>query len=264
MLETGKHVRAQIRAGSFKRPTAGVAGGFVQTNLVILPKSLAFEFLLFCQRNPKPCPVIEVLEAGQTEAKITAPGSDIRTDLPRYRVYQSGELIQECDNLLEVWRDDLVTFLLGCSFSFEQAMIQAGIPLPYIQAEPEQRRNVPMFQTTVPTVPAGPFSGPLVVSQRWIPSDLVVKAVQVTSRFPGVHGAPVHIGDAQALGIDDPYTPDYGDAWVPACDSDVPLYWACGVTPQAVALASKIPFMITHAPGYMFVTDLRDEALAVL
>lgn len=264
MIETGEQIRMQVRGGEFNKPTAGVAGGFVQTNLVILPKSLAFDFLLFCQRNPKPCPVIEVLEAGETEAKITAPDSDIRTDVPRYRIYKSGKLVAEPENLNDVWQDDLVTFLLGCSFSFEQTLIQAGIALPYIQAEPENRRNVPMFKTNVQTVPAGPFSGPLVVSQRWIPSSQVVKAVQVTSRFPGVHGAPVHIGEASALGIADPYDPDYGDPWVPDDDQHVPLYWACGVTPQAVALASDIPFMITHAPGYMFVTDLRDEALAVL
>lgn len=264
MLETGEQVRMQIRRGAFSKPTAGVAGGFVQANLVIVPQDVAFDFLLFCQRNPKPCPVIEVLEAGEIEAKITAPGSDIRTDVPRYRIYKAGELVEERDHLMDLWEDGWVSFLLGCSFSFEQALIQAGIDLPYIQATPENRRNVPMFNTNVATVAAGPFSGPLVVSQRWMPPAQVVKAVQVTSRFPGVHGAPVHIGDGAALGIKDPHQPDYGDPWIPENTDAVPLYWACGVTPQAVALASKIPLMITHAPGHMFVTDLRDEALAVL
>lgn len=263
MLETASEVREAVRSGRFRQPTASVAGGYVQTNVVILPKDLAFEFLLFCQRNPKPCPVIEVLEPGQTEARLTAPGSDIRTDAPRYRVYESGQMSAEHDNLAELWRDDLVTFLLGCSFSFEQALIDAGIALPYIQCAPELRRNVPMFNTNIETVSAGPFAGPLVVSQRWIPSAQVVRAVQVTSRFPGVHGAPIHIGDGSVIGIPDPLQPDYGDPWPPSSGDLVPLYWACGVTPQAVALASGTPFMITHAPGYMFLTDLRDQDLSV-
>jgi uncharacterized protein YcsI (UPF0317 family) len=244
-----------------------MALGCVQTNMVILPRSLAFEFMVFCQRNPKPCPVIEVLEAGQTEAALTAPGSDVRTDLPRYRVYEEGRLVNECGDLLDLWRDDFVTFLLGCSFSFERALVQAGITLSYLSAAGEescgQGANVPMFKTAIETVPAGPFSGPLVVSQRWIRGDQVVRAVQVTSRFPGVHGAPVQIGESAKLGIADPYQPDYGNPWMADTHDHVPVYWACGVTPQAVALASRLPFMITHAPGCMFVTDLKDEDMAV-
>ncbi|MDA1297326.1 MAG: putative hydro-lyase [Chloroflexi bacterium] len=258
--QTGGEVRRLIRAGGFRQPTSGVAPDHVQANVAILPRDVAFEFLLFCQRNPKPCPVIEVIEAGQVEAKISAPGSDIRTDVPLYRIYKGGDLVDEPDTLSEWWRDDLVTFLLGCSFSFEHALMRNGIDLPYYGTE----RNVPMFTTSVQTVPAGPFAGPLVVSQRWVPENKVVRAVQATSRFPAVHGAPVHIGDGAALGIRDPFKPDFGDPWVPEDKSFVPVYWACGVTPQAVAMASKSELMITHSPGHMFVTDLKDEDLAVI
>jgi uncharacterized protein YcsI (UPF0317 family) len=259
MPQTGDELRRMVREGKFRQPTSGVAPDHVQANVAILPKEVAFDFLLFCQRNPKPCPVIEVIEPGQVEAQISSPGSDIRTDVPLYRVYKDGALVDEPPNLNEWWRDDLVTFLLGCSFSFEHALIRNGIELPYFGTE----RNVPMFKTTVPTVPAGPFSGPLVVSQRWIPQDKVVRAVQATSRFPAVHGAPIHIGDGAAIGIKDQFKPDYGDAWIPEDDSFVPVYWACGVTPQAVAMASKSELMITHSPGHMFVTDMKDEDLAV-
>lgn len=258
--QTGAEVRSLIRAGEYRQPTSGAAPDFVQANVAILPREVAFEFLLFCQRNPKPCPVIEVIEAGQVEAKISAPGSDIRTDVPLYRVYKNGEFIDEPLTLSEWWRDDLVTFLLGCSFSFEHALMRNGIDLPYYGTQ----RNVPMFTTSVETVPAGPFSGPLVVSQRWVPQNKVVRAVQATSRFPSVHGAPIHIGDGASLGIDDPYKPDFGEPWIPEDPTLVPLYWACGVTPQAVAMASKSELMITHSPGHMFVTDLKDEDLAVI
>ena len=258
--QTGKETRELIRAGKFPQPTSGVAPDYVQTNVAILPRDVAFEFLVFCQRNPKPCPVIEVFEVGQSEAVITAPGSDIRTDVSLYRVYRKGELVAEPDSLAEWWRDDLVTFLLGCSFTFEHALMRNGIRLPYFGSD----KNVAMFKTNVQTAPAGPFSGPMVVTQRWVPRDKVVRAVQATSRYPGVHGAPVHIGDPSALGIADPMKPDFGDAWPPENDSDVPVYWACGVTPQAVAMASKPEFMITHSPGHMFITDLKDEDLAVI
>ncbi len=260
MPQTGAEVRSLIRAGKFRRPTSGAAPEHVQANVAILPKEVAFDFLLFCQRNPKPCPVVEVIEPGQVEAKMSAPGSDIRTDVPLYRIYQDGKFVDEPDTLEEWWRDDLVTFLLGCSFSFEHALMRNGIDLPYYGTD----RNVPMFTTSVQTVPAGPFSGPMVVSQRWVPENKVVRAVQSTSRFPAVHGAPVHIGDGAALGIEDPYKPDFGEPWIPEDPSLVPVYWACGVTPQAVAMASKSELMITHSPGYMFVTDLKDEDLAVI
>ena len=258
--QTGSELRALVRDGRFRQPTSGVAPDYVQTNVAILPRDVAFEFLLFCQRNPKPCPVIEVLETGQSEAKMSAPGSDIRTDVPLYRIYRRGELVEEPDTLENSWRDDLVTFLLGCSFTFEHALLRNGISLPYYGTD----KNVSMFKTNIQTVPAGPFSGPMVVTQRWVPKEKVVRAVQATSRFPAVHGAPVHIGDPAAIGIVDPMKPDFGDPWPPERDDDVPVYWACGVTPQAVAMASKPELMITHSPGHMFVTDLKDEDLAVI
>jgi uncharacterized protein YcsI (UPF0317 family) len=258
--QTGAAVRKLVRSGQFRQPTSGAAPDHVQTNVAILPRDVAFEFLLFCQRNPKPCPVIEVMEPGQFEAKLSAPGSDIRTDVPLYRVYKDGKLVDEPDTLADWWRDDLVTFLLGCSFTFEHSLIRNGIKLPYYGTD----RNVSMFTTNIPTTPAGPFFGPLVVSQRWIPEDKVVRAVQATSRFPAVHGAPIHIGDPAAIGIKDPLKPDFGEAWEPESASDVPVYWACGVTPQAVAMSSKPELMITHSPGHMFVTDLKDEDFAVL
>ena len=252
-------LRDLIRRGEWTGTTAGLALGYVQANLVILPKAQAFDFLLFCQRNPGPCPLIEVMEPGIIEPAITSPGADIRTDLPRYRIYRDGQLVDEVEDILKEWNDDLVTFLLGCSFTFEYALTSAGIPLRHI----EEGKNVAMYITNKATVPAGQFSGPTVVSMRPVARDKVVKAVQVTSRFPNAHGAPLHIGDPQAIGIRDLASPDFGDpTWIG--EEEVPLFWACGVTPQAVAMESKPHFMITHAPGHMFITDLRDEDLAVL
>ncbi len=252
-------VRNMIETGEWRGVTAGVAPGFVQANLAILPKEQAFDFLLFCQRNPKPCPVLEVIEPGKVEPKIMAPGADIRTTIPKYRVYNNGEAAGDEDDVRSVWRDDLVSFLLGCSFSFENAMVNAGIPLRHI----ERQHNVSMFRTNIETTPAGPFSGPMVVSMRPVHHSQVVRAVQVTSRFPATHGAPVHVGDPEAIGIEDITKPDYGDP-TEIREDEVPIFWACGVTPQAVAAKSKPPFMITHSPGYMFITDWRDEDMAVL
>ena len=251
-------VRRLVRSGEWTGVTAGLAPGHVQANLVILPRDQAFDFLLFCQRNTKPCPLLEVLEPGRVEPTAMAPGADLRTDLPRYRIYRSGEP-EEVDDVLALWREDLVSFLLGCSFSFEAALINAGIPLRHV----EEGKNVSMYVTSVETTPAGAFSGPLVVSMRPIQRSQVVRAVQVTSRFPSVHGGPVHIGDPSAIGVRDIATPDFGEA-TEIREGEVPVFWACGVTPQAVALKCKPPFMITHSPGHMFVTDRRDEDLAVL
>ena len=252
-------VRETIRTGKWRGVTSGVAPGFVQANLAILPRELAFDFLLFCQRNPKPCPLLEVVEAGNTEPAITAPGSDIRTEVPGYRIYRDGELTAEVDSLVDHWRDDLVSFLLGCSFSFETAMTEAGIPLRH----QELGRNVAMYITNIPTQPAGVFSGPMVVSMRPVKREQIVRAVQVTTRFPDTHGAPVHIGDPSAIGIGDLARPDFGDA-VDILPGEEPVFWACGVTPQAVALNCKPSLMITHAPGMMFITDQRDADYAVL
>lgn len=252
-------MRECIRNGSWQRPTAGLAPGFAQANLVALPKEAAFDFLLFCQRNPKPCPVLDVTDAGNPEPKIAAPGADLRTDIPKYRIYKRGVLTDEVNNLSGYWRDDLVAFLLGCSFSFESSLLRADIPVRHI----EENCNVPMYITGIECRSAGIFKGPLVVSMRPLPADKIVKAVQVTSRFPTVHGAPVHIGDPSAIGIKDLGKPDFGDA-VTVNPGETPVFWACGCTPQAVAMAAKPEFMITHAPGHMFITDIKDESIATL
>jgi len=252
-------LRARFARGELVRPTAGLAPGFVQANLVVLPRDLAFDFLLFTQRNPKPCPLLEVIEPGLVEPRAMAPGADIRTDVPLYRVYEHGILVDEPLEIASRWRDDLVSFLIGCSFTFESALIDAGIRVRHV----EQCRNVPMYVTSLPTVPAGVFHGPMVVSMRPIPAGQVVRAVQVTSRFPSVHGAPVHLGDPAAIGIADIAKPDLGDV-VEIREGEVPVFWACGVTPQAVAMASKPRLMLTHAPGHMFITDRRDAEYAVL
>jgi uncharacterized protein YcsI (UPF0317 family) len=250
-------LRARIRAGELDLPTAGFAADYVQANLMILPAEAAFDFLLFCQRNPKPCPLVEVLEAGCFEP-ATAPGADLRTDLSRYRIWHNGELSGEVADIKALWRDDLVSFLLGCSFSFEAALIKAHIPVRHIECA----CNVPMFRTNRLCNVAGRFSGPLVVSMRPIPAALVPAAIELCSHFPHAHGAPVHVGDPEALGIADLARPDYGDA-VPVLRGELPVFWACGVTPQAIAVASRPAFCITHSPGRMFVTDvLNDDYLA--
>ncbi len=252
-----RELRQKIRAGAWGRPTAGCCRNFAQANLVVVPKALAHEFLLFCQRNPEPCPLLEVTEAGDPEPKILAPGADLRTDLPKYRVYKSGALEGEVPDLLSIWRDDLVGFLLGCSFTFEWALQEAGVPLRHI----EEGRNVPMYVTGRHCRPAGRFAGPLVVSMRPIPSPLVSQAAEVTARFPLAHGEPVHIGDPGALGIGDLGRPEFGDA-VSIRPDEIPVFWACGVTPQAVAMRAKPELMITQAPGHMLITDRRHEELS--
>jgi uncharacterized protein YcsI (UPF0317 family) len=256
---TPQQIRHCIREGQWPHPTAGLAPGFTQANLAIVPRDLAYDFLLFCQRNPKPCPLLEVLDVGDPQPRELAPDADIRTDIPRYRVYRHGQLIDEVPDVLSYWRDDLVSFLLGCSFTFEHPMMDAGIGIRHI----ELGVNVPMFITNRPCKSAGVFQGPMVVSMRPIPYAQITRAVQITSRFPAVHGSPVHIGDPTALGIHDPQQPDFGDA-VPIAAGEMPVFWACGVTPQAVIMQVKPELAITHAPGYMFITDQRDSELAVL
>jgi len=257
IMETGVQAREAIRSGRWTGPTAGLAPGYTQANLVILPRSHAFDFLRFAVRNPKPCPVLDVTAPGSPHPDPRwAEGADLRTDLPRYRVYQDGELVAEPFDLLAWWRDDMAAFLLGCSFTFERALQAEGVPVRHLECG----CNVPMYRTNRETRPAGPFHGPLVVSMRPIPADQVAKAVQITARYPSVHGAPVHIGDPAALGIADLGSPDYGEP-VSIRPGEVPVFWACGVTPQAVALASRIPLMITHAPGHMFITDRLDILL---
>lgn len=246
--------RRRFRDGEVT-PTSGWSTGFAQANLVMLPKSWAFDMLLFAQRNPQALPLLDVTEPGATSTDL-AEGADLRTDLPLYRVWRNGELVAEQPSVEDLWRDDLVTFMIGCSFSFEAALLDAGVPVRNI----EQGRNVSMYRTNRDCRSAGSLSGPLIVSMRPIPPDKVVTAVQVTARMPKVHGAPVHIGAPELLGIGDLDRPDFGDSVV-AHDGDVPVFWACGVTPQAALMASKAPFAITHAPGHMLVTDLPDAAI---
>jgi uncharacterized protein YcsI (UPF0317 family) len=254
-----REIRADIRSGTLTGITAGLGEGHVQANLAVLPRDQAYDFLLFCQRNPRPCPLIEVTDVGSTEPVGVAPGADLRTDIPRYRIYKDGELADEVTDVTAWWRDDLVAFLLGCSFTFEWALLEAGIRLKHV----EQGRNVAMWRTSIACRPAGAFHGPMVVSMRPIPAAQLSKAVTASARFPNAHGAPVHIGDPSAIGIADVTRPDWGDpqSFDPG---DVPVFWACGVTPQAVALASRPPFMITHSPGHMFITDVPNHALAAL
>ena len=256
---TAQALRHRIRSGQLQRPTAGLAPGYTQANLAIVPRDLAYDFLLFCQRNPKPCPLLEVLDAGDPEPRDLAPGADIRTDIPRYRVYRHGELTDEVDDITPFWRDDLVSFLLGCSFTFEHPLMDAGIRMRHV----DMNVNVPMYITNRPCKPAGVFHGPMVVSMRPIPQAQVVRAVQITSRFPDVHGAPVHLGDPAALGIKAIERPDFGDA-VTVAPGEEPVFWACGVTPQAVMMQAKPELAITHAPGYMFISDRRESELAAL
>ena len=244
-------LRQASRSGQFTQPTSGQAPGFIQANLMIVPQAHAFDFLLFCQRNPKPCPLVEVLDVGAVEPQC-APGANIATDIPGYRVYRNGAFTEERADISALWQDDFVAFLIGCSFSFEAAVMAEGVPLRHVQ----QNRNVAMYRTNVACTPAGRFHGNMVVSMRPVHSRDVAKAVQVSGRFPLAHGTPVHVGNPPALGIADLARPDYGDA-VDVLPDEVPVFWACGVTPQAVAQASKLPLCITHAPGKMFVTDLR-------
>ena len=249
-------LRAACRSGAFNGHTSGIADRHVQGNVVILPQAYAGDFLLYCQRNPKPCPLLAVGTPGDAALPKLGIAIDIRTDLPRYRVWRDGVLSAEPTDISDLWRDDFVSFVLGCSFSFEQALIDEGVPLRHV----DQGRNVAMFRTNVPTTAAGPFNGPLVVTMRPLKAADAIRAVQITSRYPAVHGAPVHLGDPSLIGISDLSKPDYGDA-VEVLTDEVPVFWACGVTPQAALVNACLPFAITHAPGSMLVTDLLNHSL---
>ena len=239
--------------------TAGMAPGHVQGNLAILPEKFASAFHRFCQLNPKPCPIIGMSDVGNPKIPALGLDLDIRTDIPRYRVWKDGELVEEPTDIMAHWRDDLVAFVIGCSYSFEEALLADDIPIRHIA----RGLRVPMYRTDIACASAGPFAGPMVVSMRPLKPADAIRAVQITSRFPSVHGAPVHLGLPQSIGIADIAKPDYGDA-VPIEADEIPVFWACGVTPQAVIAAAKVPFAITHAPGLMLVTDLKNKHLAVL
>jgi uncharacterized protein YcsI (UPF0317 family) len=249
--------RAAIRAGQVTSHTSGLAGRHVQGNLVILPAAWAGEFLDYCRANPKPCPLLAVTEPGETAMATLGEGIDIRTDVPRYRVWRHGELVDEPTDIQALWRDDLVSFVIGCSFSFEQALADEGVPLRHV----EQGRNVAMYRSSIATQPAGRFAGPMVVSMRPLRVDDAQRAAAITARYPRVHGAPVHIGDPAVIGIGDIDRPDYGDA-VEIRAGEVPVFWACGVTPQAALAAARPEFCVTHAPGAMLITDWLNHQMA--
>jgi uncharacterized protein YcsI (UPF0317 family) len=252
---TPAEARALFREG-LRTQTCGWCAGWTQANLLVVPRDLAYDMLLFAQRNPAPCPVLDVAEPGGVSTSIFA--GDLRTDLPAYVVYEHGEPVAEVTDVREHWRDDLVAFLLGCSFTFETALLDAGVPVRHL----EVGTNVPMYRTSLDTRPAGSLHGPLVVSMRPVPASLVATAVRVTSRYPAVHGAPVHVGDPAAIGITDLDDPDFGDA-VPMHAGEVPVFWACGVTPQAAVMASRPAYAIGHAPGHMAITDARDSEFVI-
>jgi len=258
-LSTGRAARLAIRRNQHTGSTSGFAPGFVQANLAILPQALASDFLRFCQRNPKPCPMIGVSAPGDPAIPALGDDLDIRTDLPRYRVWRDGTVIDEPTDIRKWWRDDLVSFALGCSLSFEQALLDEGIELRHMTCD----CAVPMYRTSVETNAAGPFHGPLVVSMRPMKPADAIRAIQITTRFPSVHGAPVHIGKPELIGIKDIGRPDWGDA-VPVHEDEIPVFWACGVTPQSVIMAVRPDFCITHYPGAMLVTDRRNTEFAIM
>jgi uncharacterized protein YcsI (UPF0317 family) len=249
-MATGAEVRMACRTGGWTGPTCGLAPGYAQANLVILPAEAAFDFLLFCQRNPKPCPLMEVTSPGEVRPSLSAPTADLRTDLPKYRVWRYGKLVEEPTDIRALWRDDFVSFLIGCSFTFEGALLRAGLPVRHL----ELGRNVPMYRTNQPCVPGGRFQGPQVVSMRPYHPAAAIRAVEVTAAFPGSHGAPIHLGFPEAIGIADLAKPDFGDP-VEVRPGELPVFWACGVTPQTVLMAARPPLAITHSPGCMFLTD---------
>lgn len=256
LVATPRQARHIIRSGNFQTQTSGLCPGYAQANLIVLPKEQAYDFLLFAQRNPKPCPLLEVTEVGAREATICATDCDIATDFPKYRIYRNGVLDAEVADVSEYWRDDLVSFVIGCSFSFESELVEAGIEMRHHT----MGRNVPMYLTGVDCVPAGSMSGKMVMSMRPIPHNQVVDAVQISGAIPKVHGAPIHIGDPSAIGIRDINNPEFGEA-VTINDGEVPVFWACGVTPQSIVMNVKPEFAITHAPGCMLITDTKNISL---
>jgi len=251
-------LRSLIRTTEWKGPTSGLAPGYVQANLVMLPREEAFPFLLFCVRNPRPCPILDVLEPGQYEPRI-APGADLRRDLPKYRIYEKGILNSEVESVSDIFNEEMVSFLLGCSFSFENALLAAGLPVRNI----EEGKNVSMYVTNRACAPSGPFSSPLVVSMRPMKPDQAIRAAQVTTRFYLTHGAPIHFGSPDEIGIRNLAEPEFGDP-VTIHPGEIPVFWACGVTSQTAVLSARVPLAITHSPGHMFISDLRDEELTIL
>lgn len=256
---TPESLRHRIRSGDYGGNTSGLAPGFVQGNSVILPEASASDFLRFCQKNPKPCPLIEVSQPGEYLLNELGQGLDIRTDIPRYCIYKSGKLVEEVNDISDVYQDDLVTFILGCSFSFEEALLADGLEIRNVS----ERINVPMYRTNIPCKSAGAFKGDMVVSMRPFKAADAIRAIQISSRFPSVHGAPIHFGEPELIGIKNIDQPDFGDA-VTIHEHETPVFWACGVTPQVAIEQAKLPFCITHSPGCMIVTDIPNSQLAIM
>lgn len=250
-------LRTLSAAGEFDQPTAGCCPGFVQANLAAFPSEYGADFEQFCRLNPKPCPLLEVIGPGSSTSKILAPGADIRNVIPRYQIWHNGRCTDTVQSLQDMDTTDFVFFLLGCSFSFEEALMQAGIPLRHIN----QQKNVAMYRTNIPLIPVGPFHGTMVVSMRPIPHHQVEQAAEITGRYPDVHGAPVHIDDPAAIGISVIEQPDYGE-FVEIKNNEVPVFWACGVTPQNVVHEARLPLAVSHAPGFMFVSDVKNSSYA--
>ncbi len=248
-------VRSAIRTGAYCGHTAGLARGYLQANLTILPEKFALDFMRFCQRNPKPCPLVGVSDTGDPMLRTMGRDIDIRTDVPAYNIYRDGRLESSVSDISHLWRGDFVVFALGCSFTFEHALQRAGVSLWHIS----QNKTVPMFRTRIQTVPAGPFCGDMVVSMRAVQADKLDLANQISGRYPLAHGTPVHIGDPGEIGIADLNQPDWGDA-APLEDGQVPVFWACGVTPQVAVEQAGLPTCITHKPGRMLITDVDEHA----
>lgn len=253
---TGAQIRAMCRAGKFNRPTTGIALGYAQANLVVLEANVAGDFERFCRLNPRPCPLLEVTQPGHYEPSESAPGADLRTDLPRYQVYRGGVCVDRPTSIEAYWDATSVAFLIGCSFTFESALLEAGIPVRHI----EEGRNVPMYRTNMACEPVGRFCGPLIVSMRPMTPEQAAEAARITRAFPRVHGAPIHIDDPQDIGVEDLNHPDYGDP-VTVHPGEIPVFWACGVTPIEAIMRAKPDLAVTHDPGHMFVTDMLDTSL---
>ena len=250
-------LRKAISENRYTAQTSGQANGYVQANLVILPFDWAFDFLLFAQRNPKPCPILEIGDIGDYLTNDIACKADIRTDIPQYRIYRNGTLSEECPDIKKIWQKDFVYFLLGCSFTFEQALLAAEIEIRHIS----ENVNVPMYNTNIFCKPAGKFkASPMVVSMRPLKAKDVIKAIEITKEYPSIHGSPIHMGNPQEIGIKSIQKPDYGNS-VTINSDEIPVFWACGVTPQKAAMIAKPPIMITHSPGHMFIGDLKDIEL---
>ncbi|MEM1361628.1 MAG: putative hydro-lyase [Pseudomonadota bacterium] len=248
-------VRAAIRSGDYRSHTAGLGRGYLQANLAIMPEAYALDFMRYCQRNPKPCPLTGVTDTGNPMMMTAGQDVDIRSDVPAYNVYHDGQFAGSLHDISDIWQDDLVVFALGCSFTFEHALIRAGIPIWHIDHD----KTVPMFRSNLDTVPAGPFSGKMVVSMRAIPEPRVKEAIEISRQFPLAHGAPVFWGDPADIGIPDISAPDWGDP-APVGPGEVPVFWACGVTPQVAIEAALLPLCITHKPGHMLITDVAEDA----